>query len=96
MKVIAGNDQLVFDIAIQEYGSIEASFDIAGDNGLMLCDELIAGTHVTVFDEKQLSRPMVDYFKINDLNPATALNANQQIAQDGIGYWYIETDFVVS
>lgn len=42
--------QCLMDIAIQEYGSVEALFDLAKDNGLEVDDDITAGQVLQIRD----------------------------------------------
>ena len=64
-------DQSVFDIAIQEYGSIEGVFDLLKNNpGLEFDSDIESGTALntsgTIIDQS-----VVDYYKKNNIKPAT-------------------------
>jgi hypothetical protein len=95
MKALAR--QSLFDIAIQECGSIEAAFEIALVNGNNITDELINGEELTL--PSVVNQKVVDLFSINEIKPATAITTTdvaQTIADEGIEFWAIEVDFVIS
>jgi hypothetical protein len=101
MQVTVLNNQSVFDIAIQYFGTIEASVLIAVLNGISITDELTPG-HI-------LELPVIDYgysevaayFKTEKIEPATGISV-YEISEgevvtelEGIDYWGIEYDFIV-
>jgi hypothetical protein len=56
--------QCLIDVAIQEYGSIEALFDLAKDNNLEVDDDLIPGQVLQIRDTlpDTADPDLVDYF----------------------------------
>jgi len=99
---MAGNTTLaprqgLLDIAIRELGSPEAVFDIAISNGLSITDSLPAGASITI-PATSPSRIASAYQSLG-INPATELSAldfANTVAGEGIEFWAIETDFIVS
>jgi hypothetical protein len=95
MEIKVLNSQSLFDLAIQAAGSVEAVFDIALANGVGITDELVAGAAVVV--PAILNRQVADYYKVNNIKPATALSAQDaEFTLEGIGAWRVEYDFIVS
>jgi len=70
MKVIVCNGQTLADIAVQEYGTVEALPLIAKANGLAMSDIPMAGT-VLECPEKIYDRYLQRYAKCNNIKPAT-------------------------
>ncbi len=72
-QVTALNNQSLFDIAIQEYGTIEAVFDLAMANGLSVTDTLTAGQVLNVpeVDPAVVQPEIVDYYRRHGIRPAT-------------------------
>ena len=90
--------QSVLDIALQHCGSLEAAFDLAQCNDISLTDDLAAGQTLTVPEPTDTA--MAQYYGVNDLQPATAItqaeiNDTLNIGE-GIEFWAIEYDFIVS
>ena len=90
--------QSLFDIALQHCGIMEAAFDIAQANGISLTDDLTTGQTLTLPEPTDTS--MVQHYTTNNIQPATAIT-NSEINDllaigEGIGFWAIEYDFVVS
>jgi len=89
--------QNLLDIAIQHSGSVEAAFDLASINGLSITDAVAAGSNVAI--ASIASQPVVDFFSVNEIKPATGItdiNIAQTISDEGIEFWAIEEDFIVS
>jgi hypothetical protein len=71
--VIAQAGQTLFDIALQEMGSVEGVFDILDSNPFLRLDMAIpAGTKVLVPDTV-LQPGIVDYYTRNSIHPASGL-----------------------
>jgi hypothetical protein len=83
--------QTLLDIALQEFGSIEAAFALATLNGMSPTDELTAGEllHRTAIVNKKI----VSYYSEKNIRPATGSIIS---TLGGVGYWAIETEFLVS
>lgn len=89
-KVLDGQSTL--DIAIQTGGSVESVFDLAIQNGLSITDSLSPS--------QMLINPVVSnalvlaYYQLKGLTPATDIGEGE--IEEGIEFWYIEHDFIVS
>ncbi len=95
MTVTVKPDQSLFDIALQETGSIETVFDMAMANGIGITDELTTGTVLQVAGT--VINKVKNYYTANDIFPAsTFTNADRLLSLEGIEYWGIEIDFNVS
>jgi len=96
MKVRVLNGQSLFDIAIQHCGDTKAAFAIAEMNGLSVTDQLTVGQDVEIPDP--YDRDVVGYFASRGINPATAINADvfDSVEDEGLDYWILEVDFIVS
>jgi 2',3'-cyclic-nucleotide 2'-phosphodiesterase (5'-nucleotidase family) len=95
MEVRVLNGQSLFDIAIQAAGNVEAVFDIALANGLGITDDLPAGTLLVI--PAVANRQVADYYRTNNILPATGISVTDAAAlQEGIEFWFVEYDFVVS
>ena len=90
-------DQSLFDVAIQEDGSVLSTFEWAIKNGLSITDNLEPGqklsTPISVFRNDEVAR----YFTGKRQMIATAKIDNIEIIspQLGIGSMIIETNFIV-
>lgn len=91
MKILVKNRQTIWDIALQYCGTADAAFAIAKLNGIGLTDVLPPGLELQVpgvYNTRNIA-----YYESNKIEPATALPPVQD-ANEGIGYWIIEDDFV--
>ena len=88
------DQQNLLDIALQETGSIEGVFELATANDIAVSDEIPAGTELKV-PEGNTNPDVLRQYKANDIKPATGNIKDAEIL-DGIGYWYIEMDFISS
>ena len=73
MATIVLNNQSLLDVAIQEYGTVEAAFDIAVDNEMDVTDLLVPGSQISLPTSDFEDRDIADYFKARRIRPATAL-----------------------
>ncbi len=92
------NNQNLFDISIQQFGTIEAVFDVAAAVGATITDVLPVGTEVLVEDSESTDKAVQLYYLKNNIKPATNAPDIQGEAEKlrGIGYWAIENGFKVS
>ncbi len=94
VKVISG--QSLVDIAVQECGGIASLVDLAIANNISVSDDLEAGTELLInsLSDADVKR----YYRERNINPATALTEEPEVEEQpqGIGYWAIGVDFVVS
>jgi hypothetical protein len=66
--------QTIFDIAIQEFGSVEAAFDLATLNGFSITDDLVPGAllqKTTVINKK-----ITAYYTDKQIKPATDISSS--------------------
>lgn len=91
-------NQNIFDISLQEYGSIEKVFDLLEDNEKFnITDDL------SVYEDLKIGREafkkdIVEYYSSRNLKPATALTEEEEYLMDnfsGIDYMIIEDDFII-
>jgi hypothetical protein len=95
MEIQVLNEQSLFDLAVQAAGSVEAVFDIADLNGWGITEELPAGARVEI--STVLNRQVAEYYRVNGISPATGITADDAPAvQEGVEFWGIEYDFMVS
>jgi hypothetical protein len=93
VKVLS--QQSLLDVAIQQAGTAEAAVLLALANGLSVTDELDAGQELTTV--AAIDRDIFNYYANNQLKPATAVVAAAAGGLDeGVEFWYVEYDFVVS
>ena len=79
--IIALSGQTLFDIALQEMGSIEGVFDILDANAFLRLDMAIAsGTKVLVPD-KIINSAVLDYYTRNNIKPVSGIGEEISITQ---------------
>ncbi|QIY83414.1 hypothetical protein HER18_07660 [Chryseobacterium sp. NEB161] len=99
MIVTVLHKQSLLDIAIQHTGSVLNVFLIAQANGLAVSDELVAGSELTIPDVEN-NNDILNYYSSRAIQPATAITTiiddNTEPKLEGIGYWIIGDDNIVS
>lgn len=99
MKTRVLHNQSLLDLALQHTGSVENAFALALANGLSLTDELAAGEslHLTAYGIQQ-NKEILNYYQSKSIQPATAISGKQEAGSQmqGIGYWAISTEFIIS
>lgn len=94
METLVLEGQSLFDIAVQECGSVETAFALAVANDISLTDELTPGS-LTV-KASPVNKKVVDYYKLKVLNPATSSTAlDGEVQLTGIGYMAVGKNFIV-
>lgn len=90
-------NQSLFDIAVERLGSAEAAFDLAVKNRLSVTEVLSPGQTLALTDT--VDADVAGYFTSRNLKPATAVTQTDESGElvlEGIGYWAIGIDFIVS
>lgn len=88
IKVLPG--QTLLDISIQETGTINNLFDIAVFNNVGITDSLTPGDEIKIPDN--LTEINKNYFINRGIKPASDIIKNTE----GIEFWRIENEFIVS
>ncbi len=90
--------QTLMDIACINDGRPEAAIDYAFANGISLSDYLQSGDELLVDETVFFDEPVVRELKERNAMPATGDTDDfiNNLQLEGIGYWYINLDFVVS
>jgi hypothetical protein len=84
--------QTWLDMAIQTGGSLESAILLAVANNVSITDLPTVGQQIEVSPPG--NKQVVDYYMKKGLTPATGLNADEN--GEGIEFWAIERDFVIS
>jgi hypothetical protein len=89
-------NQNIYDLAIQEFGTIEGVFNLVKNNNISLSTTVEAGSALNAEGEV-LEKLIYNYFQART-KPATGnmLIVDSEPVQTGIGYMAIEIDFIVS
>lgn len=74
MKITVKHSQSVFDVSIQEYGTVEAALEIAFANDVSLTEELIAGDELELPEFENTNPEIMAYYNKHQIKPATALS----------------------
>lgn len=95
METLVLDGQSLFDIAVQECGSVEAAFALAVANDIGITDEITPGTYLK--KTSIVNKKIVDYYTLKNLKPATSSTiADGETVLTGIGYMAIGKNFIVS
>jgi hypothetical protein len=90
--------QSMLDVAVQHSGGIESVFDFAFNNGLSITDDL--NPYDTLLGCNDIvDLDIVYYYSNKGIIPSTALtdtDISQTIANEGIEFWTVGEDFIVS
>ena len=70
METTVRDGQTLADIAVQEYGALEAVVRLAMDNGMAVSQTPPVGMHLRLHDG-EYNRPMRRYCQAHDTAPAT-------------------------
>jgi len=91
------DNQNIFDVALQEYGSIETVFDVLDDN-----DQYDITEDISVYEDLKVGRAafkkdIVAYYESNNTHPATGATAEELLLANicGIDYMTLEDDFII-
>jgi hypothetical protein len=99
-KVTVSYGQTWLDIAMQEMGDVERSIELAQLNGRSITDPLEAGEVLIVPDFDSAKKSIVQLLRNKANNPAsgdTLIGADPDTGgNEGIEFWALENDFVVS
>lgn len=93
MKKTVLDKQSLLDIALQECGDITAVFELADLNGVVITDDLQTGRGL-VMPPVAVNRQVVSYYDAHGIRPATGIAGD--FVPDGVEFWGIEIDFMVS
>jgi hypothetical protein len=92
MKITALSQQSLFDIAVQTTGGAETAFDLALANDISLTEDPLLKQELTPV--ASVNRGIVSYYAAYRLQPATWTTGIDE--EEGINYWCIEYNFIVS
>ncbi len=98
MKINVLPLQSFLDLAIQHTGDVGNAFLLAKENGKSLTDDLVSSEKLTAnYQRININKDILDYYTSKGLQPATAIpyRAMENTPQ-GIDYWAIGVDFIIS
>ena len=91
-KIIVTEGQNIVDVAIREYGAIEALIDLCIDNNLAVDSTLQAGQELIIDDIKIRNKSVVDYFKrINRVITTGVIRGDNEILPEDFPYPILNT-----
>lgn len=96
-KATVSDNQSMFDVAIQMAGSVEAVFSFALINEASITDFPDKGSILKL--PEVFAKKIREEYEQNGWIPASASNydgEDPEILLEGIGYWAIDIDFIVS
>jgi hypothetical protein len=85
--------QSLVDVAMMRCGSADAAYDIALLNDIPLTAIVNPGTKLLL--PPVVNKSVVSLYASKGYAPATAPDVIED-ALEGVGYWYISVDFIVS
>lgn len=95
-SVIVIDRQNLLDLALQEYGNVQAVFDLAMANGLDITDELTPGQEITLPESQYTDKDVLNFYKTRDIRPVTAKPLiDLEHSLEGVSYWAIEDNFTI-
>lgn len=99
MAIVLHNQSLL-DFAIQHTGNAQNAFEIAMANGISISDDISSGSNLIIPDSVVMDVDIRNYYQSKAIQPATALTTiiddNTEPSPEGIGYWIIGDDNIVS
>ncbi|SHK69886.1 hypothetical protein [Epilithonimonas mollis] len=100
MAIVLHN-QSILDFAIQHTGSVANAFEIAKANGLAISDNLVPGMELIIPGTSENDTDILNYYTSKVIQPATAItnligDGSPEPQLEGIGYWIIGDDNIVS
>lgn len=98
MVIQVQHNQSLIDIAVQEYGSALAVFDLGFANGISITDNLTPGQKITLPKNNLINDDVANYFAGRGQKIATSISAELLLIlnQTGIGFMEIENNFEVT
>lgn len=93
-KQVILKHQALIDLAIQESGDASALFELANLNGIGITDEPLPGSELmmaAIADDRNLK-----FTRTRKVKPVTIVPRDEELVGEGIEFWGIEFDFIVS
>lgn len=89
--VTISKNQSLYDIALQELGSVLAIMDIALANDISPTQILVPGQRIVIPDSEYKNSDIVNYYTVNGIKPATAITEIEAQDTTGLDYLYPQT-----
>ena len=90
--MLVQNNQTLLDVTLNETGSINNLMLIADANNLSICDMPLVGSSPIVPLGISNNKNTISYLQHNNISIAT----RGALFKNGIGYWRIGIDFIIS
>jgi len=94
IKATIQKHQVIMDMAIQYAGTAESLFDLAILNSIGITDEIDAGTLLLMPDVAEV-KPFT-FLKQRGIKPVTLIPSDNELSGEGIEFWAVEYDFIVT
>lgn len=96
--ITALSHQSILDLSLQHCGSLESAYALAEGNGISVTDDLTTGAQLST--PEVMDKDVTLHYGLNSIQPATHIT-NAEINDilnigEGIEFWAIEFDFIVS
>lgn len=97
MKIPVLHNQSFLDIAIQHTGNVLNAFNLARANNRSIAESIPAGTLIDVPDATIKNTDILAYYQSQRIRPATEIQPDliEIRPLSGIGYWEVETEFII-
>ena len=95
MIVTVLNNQSLKDIAVQYTGKVSNTFFIAKANNVSVTETLIPGIKINIPETLEVDSEIVNYYKVNNITPATGVNDLENESFKGIGDMVIGESFII-
>jgi hypothetical protein len=96
METIAG--QSIMDVTIEQSGSLDALFDFASTNDVEITALLVPGI-AYVIPSVEINKKVRTVYANKGVSPATFYDLPTEeppVPGEGIGFWMIGNDFIIS
>lgn len=94
-EYIVQHGQSWLDISLKLYGTPIYAMDLATQNQANFTDEVPAGKSVITLD-LPINETILHIYRSYQVNPCTGISAQKSEKKQGIGFWFIGTDFQVN
>lgn len=93
-SIVTGSRQCLLDLAMEHAGDAEAAFNMSVQYNVPLTIKYDAGTVLP--KPEVINENVVTLYKSEKAKPASILSADGEgLNFEGIGYWFLEDDFIV-
>jgi hypothetical protein len=90
----SGEGQTLIDLSMQYLGNADDAMLLSEINGLSITEDLVPGQEIMIPDVAIENKKTVDKYAAKGIVPASSDEGEPE--PEGIGFWKIELDFIVS